>query len=88
MRSFPMMQELTFNELDFVTGAGQWTNAIGSAAAGAGAGGAVGAAVGGGIGLLGGPFAPITVTGGATAGGVIGGAAGAIGGFLAGWNNW
>lgn len=82
------MYEITLNELDFVSGSGRWVDAIGSAANGAGAGAAVGGLAGAGLGLLGGPLAPVTVTGGAAGGALIGGGIGAIGGFAAGWNDW
>lgn len=51
-----------------------------------GGGIAGGAAIGAGLGLLGGPFAPITVTAGAIGGAVIGGVIGAVGAaHIAGW---
>ncbi|MEV5737642.1 RHS repeat-associated core domain-containing protein [Streptomyces sp. NPDC052292] len=49
---------------------------LGDVANGAEAG--LGTIIGGGLGLLGGPFAPITVPGGAEAGALIGGAAGTV----------
>ncbi|MET7612299.1 RHS repeat-associated core domain-containing protein [Streptomyces seoulensis] len=45
---------------------------MGDVANGAGAGAGIGTTIGAGLGLLGGPFAPITVTGGAGTGAVIG----------------
>jgi hypothetical protein len=51
-----------------------------------GGGIAGGAAIGAGLGLLGGPFAPITVTAGAIGGAIIGGVVGAVGAAkIAGW---
>ena len=51
-----------------------------------GGGIAGGAAIGAGLGLLGGPFAPITVTAGAIGGAIIGGVIGAVGAAkIAGW---
>ena len=59
--------------------AGDFVGTTLSATAG---GGATGTGIGAGLGLLGGPFAPLTSTGGAISGGLIGGIIGLIGGII------
>lgn len=59
-----------------------WKGKAGSIAGGAAAGAAGGAVTGAALGLLGGPFAELTVPAGAAAGAVYGGITGAIGGMF------
>jgi RHS repeat-associated protein len=55
---------------------------IGEVSGAGGIGAIGGGAIGAGIGLLGGPFAEVTVPGGALVGGIIGGVVGAVGGGI------